>query len=451
MSGSTPEFAARRSLTSPEQLIVDIVETTEGFARLAPEWDELLDNSKQKPYFMRWSWLNLWWQQLSPADAQLRILTCRDRGALVGLAPFYLRRHRLFRVFQIRELVFLGTGIELKTSENLDIIARRGYEDVIGRRFAAALRESTDWDRFSFCRVPVESATFETFLKELGARTRYDAVDQARYVDTSQGWLHYKQSLGRSMRRNVDYYSRRLFKKYQCEFGRIESADELVPALDALVRLHIARWESQGEVGSLAFPPFERFLRSAIHQSVTDGRARLWTLRIDGAIAAVLVGFLDGGTLHYFQKGHNPAYAKDDLGTAMLALCIHDCCDDPAINAFDFMGGGAPYKAMWAHHVRELTLGEARRSNVRTLAFAMEDRARAILTAIYRALVPTRLRAARRGWLKARNIRALLTQARIPIGSITAGSPHLESAGILPDLSSALLVAVQIAQALIWC
>ena len=41
-------------------------------------------------------------------------------------------------------------------------------------------------------------------------------------------------------------------------------------------------------------------------------------------------------------------YAKDDLGTVLLALSVKSCVEDPAIKAFDLMGGGAAYKGMWA-------------------------------------------------------------------------------------------------------
>jgi CelD/BcsL family acetyltransferase involved in cellulose biosynthesis len=258
------------------------------------------------------------------------------------------------------------------------------------------------------------------FVTALADTARLQSFERAPFVDTSKGWASYKNGLGRSMRRNVEYYARRLFKRYDCRFERVGTFNDLIVALDALIALHVTQWQSRGEIGSLANPSFQRFFREAARSSFVDGRLRVWTLRINGRIEAVLLGFVDAGVVHYFQKGHNPAFAKEDLGTALVSLCIRDCCDDPAIRIFDFMGGGADYKQMWARQAREIVLGEMNRSNVRARAFALHDRLRTSATAVYRAIVPMSLRAMRRDWLKARSIREQLRRATHPIAGAVA-------------------------------
>ena len=269
-------------------------------------------------------------------------------------------------------------------------------------------------------------------------RTRYSHPDPARIGEEFIGDLggapqgeaftqEYTGTLGRSMRRNVEYYARRLFKKYRCEFQRVNTDDELQTALAAMVDLHIGQWLSKGEIGSLSSPVFQRFLRDAARSSFADSRLRVWTLRIEGRIEGVLLGFLDDGILHYFQKGHNPAFSKDDLGTALVSLCIRDCCDDPHIRAFDFMGGGAAYKEMWARQVRLTIEGVVSRKNIRARAFEFQYRLGTAATAVYRAVIPLKLRAARRDWLNARNFRDQLRR----LGHNAAGAFVPMSA--LPD------------------
>ena len=121
-------------------LTTAVITTTEEFLKLQRDWDRLLDDSNQVVYFLRWRWNQLWWEHFAPAGSELRIVTCRDDGgALVGLAPFYLRRQWVFKVFQVRELLFLGTGVLTKTSEYLDIAARRGEEQSVAQAMAATL------------------------------------------------------------------------------------------------------------------------------------------------------------------------------------------------------------------------------------------------------------------------------------------------------------------------
>ena len=120
------------------------------------------------------------------------------------------------------------------------------------------------------------------------------------------------------------------------------------------------------------------------------------------------VGFLDNGVLHYFQKGFNPGYAKDDLGTAMLSLCIRASFDDPRIDSFDFMSGGAGYKKLWARHERATALHEASRPNLRARAYATGRYVREVAAASFRVVTPTRLRDLRRDWLRRRRVRRSL-------------------------------------------
>lgn len=407
---------------APEVFSYCVSERT-AFESLAVEWDELLDASSQQSYFMRWRWNFLWWMRLAPANARLMIVVCRTRaGVLVGLCPLYTLRRKAFNVMPLDELVFLGTGVGLKTSEHMDIAVRRGFEDAAVPSMAAALRDRNDWDRLSCSRVSDNSPVVRGFLTALAQNATVESFERAPYVDTSRGWSGYKSSLGRSMRRNVEYYARRLFKRYQCEFQRVRTDSELQVALDALMTLHIAQWTSRGEIGSLSNPPFQEFLREAATYGVADDRARVWTLRIEGRIEAVLLGFLDGGVLHFFQKGHNPSFASEDLGTALVSLCIRDCCEDPAIRAFDFMGGGASYKELWAREVRNTILGEVNRNTLGARAFALQCQIDSAARAVYRAVIPQSIRAVRRDWLKARFVRQQLRRLTHPVAGTIAGT-----------------------------
>jgi CelD/BcsL family acetyltransferase involved in cellulose biosynthesis len=389
-----------------DTMTAEVLQDDQAFERLRGEWDELLTASEQQAYFLRWHWTKLWWSHFAPPDSRLHLVTCRDsEGTLVGLAPFYWRQRRIATLPYVREILFIGMGIELKTSEHLDVIARRGYERVVAREIAAVLLDAQDWDRLWLWQVPAQSRILNHLQQALGASAAVRPCDRAPYIDTSAGWAAFKQGFGRSMRRNVEYYPRRLFKTYStAAFSHVTTPEELEPALDALVTLHRAWWRSRGEAGAFD-QSFETFLRQAARQSLAEGQLRLWTITIEGRIEAALIGFLDNGVLHYFQKGINPAFAKDDLGTSLLALSIRHCCDDPCITGFDFMGGGAPYKDMWARLSRENVLCELRRSNWRTWTMNTGEAAGRLAHFFFATFTPEALRAARRDVLKKRRMR----------------------------------------------
>jgi len=404
-------------------LTTEVLSADTAFEQLKGEWDRLLDASAQRVYFLRWDWNRTWWKYYAPLGSRLYLITCRDdQGQLVGLAPLYWRRLRVLGLLHTRELLFLGMGTGLKTSEYLDIVARQGQEARVAEAITSALSQRSDWDRLWLWEVPALSSVLPHFAHAFGQLATTAVCDRAPYIDTSTSWALFKSSFGRSMRRNVEYYARRLFKKHACEFSRVKSHEALGPAMDALVRLHQWSWNARGYPGAFSDPRFNKFVWQAVRTGHDEGRLRLWTLKVDGVIEAVLLGFLDNGVLHYFQKGVNPDYAKEDIGTAMLGLCVRDCFDDPDVQIFDFMGGVVAYKTLWAPSSRAQVVCEVSRRTLGASAFRMRRWLGKVWSGAYRALAPEALRSARQEWLRRRRVRRTVAAAtQKPAWSVATG------------------------------
>jgi CelD/BcsL family acetyltransferase involved in cellulose biosynthesis len=170
--------------------------------------------------------------------------------------------------------------------------------------------------------------------------------------------------------------------------------------MDDLVRLHQARWTSKGEPGSFVRGSFEEFLREAMRTTLADGRLRLWTLALNGETVAVLLAFLDHGIAHYFQGGFDPKFARHSLGTAMFALCIRACIEAETIVQFNFMGGDAEYKAHWTELGLDSVAVAWLRPGVRSSLFLLSETGGIAGKSLLRAVVPKRIRAARRRRIK---------------------------------------------------
>lgn len=376
-----------------------------GLARCAREWDELLAASAQPVYFLCSGWNRLWWQQFRPPDAHLFIVTVRDSlGQLIGLAPFYLRERRTAGIPHVRELMFLGTGVYVHTGEFLDLIARRGAERQVAEAVAALLNQSAAWDRLCLNRIPASSGVLPHLCAALGNDARISPEGRAHYIRTDADWEAVLAQTSRSTRKNLLYETRRLFKSYDCRFQRVMTADDLENAMDALVRLHQARWQARGEPGSFAIPGFEFFLRDAARMSLGDRHLRMWTLAIEDRIAAVTIGFYGNGIVHYFQAGFDPELARLSVGRVMLGLCIRDCVADPAVHTFDFMGGDNAYKDTWTQDCRETVTLTCLRSGVRALAYTGIHRMTRLSKSLLKATLPAAVRMAGHRFLQRRHL-----------------------------------------------
>ncbi|HKP11668.1 MAG TPA: GNAT family N-acetyltransferase, partial [Blastocatellia bacterium] len=356
---------------------------------------ELLDASEQRVYFLRYGWNRLWWQTLRPAGARLFIITVRDGcGRLAGLAPFYLRERRTAGIPHVRELMFIGTGIYAQTGEYLDLIARRGDERMVAEAVAALLLRSDDWDRLCLNEIPAASLVLPHLREALGPGAELHPGSRAHFITTTGNWEDVLANLSGSTRKNLSYETRRLFRAQACRLRRVADAAELEAALDALVRLHQARWNARGEPGSFSIPGFEGFLREAARLSLRDGRLRMWTLEADGAVAAALIGFYDNGIVHYLQAGFDPQFARFSIGRVMLGLCIRECATDKTVRVLDFMGGNNAYKDEWTQAARETVALTCLRPGVRAMAYTGMRRVARLSKSLLKAALPSAVRVA---------------------------------------------------------
>jgi CelD/BcsL family acetyltransferase involved in cellulose biosynthesis len=374
-------------------ITVSLLTSDREFDAIGREWDELLENSDQHVFFLRWSWNRLWWRDLRPADSQLFIVTCRDvQKKLVGLAPLYLRQRHTAGIPHVRELLFLGTGIYVKTSEYLDIITRRGYEATVAESVVSFLKDSSDWDRLSLQDVPVQSTMLPNLMCALGEHTQIEPANRSYVIDTTASWESFVDGLSSSARNNVLRRTRRLFNSHKCKLKRVDSADQLEQAMSDLIRLHQARWQSRGEPGTFALPNVEEFLKEAMRSSLADGRLGLTTLEIDGSVAAARLDFIDNHIAHGFQAGYDPRNENQGLGSVMNGLCIRAHIQDAEINQYDFMGGSSTYKESWTKSYNETVNLLLDRPGTRSAAYRSIELAKTMGKSILRATVPEPIR-----------------------------------------------------------
>ncbi len=181
------------------QLRVEKIADAARFASLHEEWDELLHASRSDCLFLTWEWLHTWWKHLADGR-RLSILALRRGAQLTAIAPCTVREPDPLRLRPLPAIEFLGTGAV--GSDYLDCVVRTGSE----RQAAGALAEAfshegarIDWRQLGSdaqsgataqelrargwaaretvtheCPyIPLEGATWESYLQRLGAEQRY--------------------------------------------------------------------------------------------------------------------------------------------------------------------------------------------------------------------------------------------------------------------------------------
>jgi len=388
-----PALLGQQGVNMPQEtttVTATVLTRETDFDAIAEEWDELVSASCQHGvFFLRWHWNRVWWRMYAPPHSELFVIACRDpSGQLVGLAPLYRYARSVHGLFTVQQVCFIGTGTKLKVSEHLDIIARSGYQHLVGQLVAACIQRETAWQRLWLWGIHANSPVLPHFMKAFGEAATALPCDRLPYVATRADWATVKLGFGSNLRTNIDRYIRRVQKDYKCQFHRVRTPEQLEEFMEAFVQLHQERWQSKGEPGSFALPNRKEFMQETLREAFRCDRARLWTLFLDGQCVAVLQAFVDCGVAHYFQGGFKSGYDKHHLGSVMLALAVQDCVEADDVDEFDFMGGGGAYKDHWTKTMYEAIEFEVLRTGFRPKLFeVIRDVVR-----IYKRMLPEKVR-----------------------------------------------------------
>lgn len=292
---------------------VELVSELAAMEALAPEWDALAiasNNPVAAP-----SWVLAWWKHAAPAGLQARVVAVRERGKLVGLAPFCVGPRR----DGLRECRLMASEFGVC----MEPLAMPGSEWLVAGEVARVLAASRPLiDVVAFGPMTIASrwpsALQAQWPGRVPALVRRYRVERAPVVilrePSFEAWL---ASLSSKLRRAL-----RLGERDFAQAGgttRWTTAETLHADIETFSRLHKARWDGRGwsrlvELGERLSPWFEDLARELI----ADGRFRMCVLEVGGTPICVDFGLLAGGELAAINSAWDESYAK--LSPAKLAV-----------------------------------------------------------------------------------------------------------------------------------
>lgn len=328
---------------------LELIDDVGRFHALREEWNALLERSAADCLFLTWEWLYTWWKHLA-AGRRLHLLVVRDGDGLAAIAPLTRRPAALGRLLPFPALEFLGTGNV--GSDYLDVILRRGKERDAVETLAGALADAPPALELTRVNRETSSSTeLARTLRQQGWRIRETTLDPCPFINLDgQTWESYLATQGPT------HFPKRLKglqRRFDVRFSRVESEGERREALEVLVALHTRRWQGRGGSEVFVTPGLRSFYEEVTRLALERGWLRLFTLRLDGSPAAVLLGYRYGPTFYFYQSGFQPAFARESVGFLIIGMTIRYAIEEGA-SVYDFMRGAEVYKSRWARDVRTL-------------------------------------------------------------------------------------------------
>jgi CelD/BcsL family acetyltransferase involved in cellulose biosynthesis len=349
-----PEEGDRLSFRTSNNLLITIIEDAERLSHLEDEWTELLENSQQDCLFLTPEWLTTWWRCFERDQWTLRLLTVRRHRDLLGIVPLFSRPRTFGGLMSHQCTEFLGTGVI--GSDYLDVIARRGEEDMV----RVALTEYFNYAKplLILSHLATRSAEADGTVKQLemsGWQVKRSLIESCPYITLrGHSWESYLDSLGANHRYNFTRRLKNLHKAGVVQFDVVEKEDQRREALQAFMSLHAVCWQERG--GSQAMQTtqelsfHEAFSRTALER----GWLRLFLLRVNGRPVGGLYGFRRGPRFYFYQSGFDPAWRKHSVGLVTMGLAIKQALAEGA-EEYDLLHGTEAYKFRWANETRDLS------------------------------------------------------------------------------------------------
>lgn len=328
-------------------MTVDLISKTADLDRLAPAWNQLLQDSPANSPFLTAEWLHTWWAHLG-RHRKLELLTVQQGDGLLAVAPFWVSRGPLG---MFSRLEFLGTGCA--GSDYLDVIVRSGHERDAVAALASVLERRKRALRLNHMASGSFGARLAAALRIDGWISKTSTAGVCPFIQLAgHTWDSYLGSLGASHRSNVRRRLRAIARAFEMRFEPVTSGVERRSALQALIGFHEQRF---GRRGSSAFltPELRAFHDDVTERMLAAGWLRFYTLRLNDAIAAVMYGFAYNGRFYFYQHGFDPRYDAFSAGLVLMALTIRAALEDGAIE-FDMLYGTEQYKWLWAREERAL-------------------------------------------------------------------------------------------------
>jgi CelD/BcsL family acetyltransferase involved in cellulose biosynthesis len=327
----------------------DVIVDAPAFDQLLPEWDALLASCPSKTPFLTSGWIDCW-RRHAIGDRSLHVIAVREQGRLVAVAPLMRARGSIALADRLE---FLGTGPA--GSDYLDFIVAGAAADNVTAALAATIHARGLPLYLDHAPPSSNAAQLATELERLGWTALHESPDVCPFIDLSgHTWDSYLTSVGSAHRANVRRRLRALESSFDATFALVHSEQERQHALERLIEFSTHRWETRGGTTAFPDPAMIAFHHAVTKQAMAEGWLRLYTLTLDGVVAAVMYGFALDNRFYFYQHGFDASYARHSLGIVLMAMTIRAAIDG-GMREFDMLYGHESYKALWAHQQRTLS------------------------------------------------------------------------------------------------
>ena len=348
------------------ETIGDINELT----RLTKEWNTLNNAVNHSSLFNSPYWLLSWAEQYWQSEWQLNLVTVRNNGELIALAPFYIQPAKT--IWGVKKLYLLGQGepecAEIAT-EYSDILVAPEFKDKVLNKLAKILK-SFNVDQILW-KALISQSTAKEIITIISAKS---SINRATgYIVNRPLWSPDK--LSKNMRSR---YRRGLnqLNKLEAKIDWVEKKD-FEKYWQVMKEFHQNRWQNKDKTGAFCSDEFNQFhkgFRKASPKSIA--MSAIW---VNGVPIALHYYFVDATTLYFYQSGWDESQYSNVSPGLILHLWTIENNNKPY---YDFMMGKTQgsYKAKFGTQQQAMHNITLTFSPIKVMMYRVLKKIKSILT-----------------------------------------------------------------------
>ena len=343
-------------------LNIEEINNTDHLRQLAGIWNDILSESESDTIFLTWEWIFNWWQAYGK-NKKLFVLILKDQHRhIIGIAPLYIRRKKIFKSFWVSEVRFLGTGEDVGP-DYLDLIIKKGREEEAINKFMEYLYSKDGWNILNLTDILSTSLTTKILpqvASRYGLMVKSSDCAICPYIQLPSSWEEYLSGLSKNMRYNIKRRITNLEKKFKVRYFFWQDFERLNHAIEKLASLHKKRWEERSSYCAFSSKEFNAFQQAVARDFALKGWLQLCCLELDGEITGMFYDFCYKNKIYYFQGGFEPSFSAYSIGLVLRAYIIRKAIEI-SVKEMDLLKGAYEHKYRWTpfdRHTINLTIGK---------------------------------------------------------------------------------------------
>jgi CelD/BcsL family acetyltransferase involved in cellulose biosynthesis len=322
-------------------LDVEVFRDPAAFADLRTDWEDLEQRAAEDNIFLTYLWQHAWWDELG--QGQLDIVTFRDQGRLVGLAPTYVETVGGFPALRF------GGGLEV--SDYLGMLVEPAYESAVGRAFLEHCLEYPGLViDFHFLRSDgVTLRLLTAAARDLDRRVILEDEEVSPRIELPGDWESYLATLTKKNRHELRRKRRRLEESGGWTIVE-PSPETLAEELEVFFDLHA---KSSRAKHDFLTDDVKQFFRHICAHLQHAGWLCLRTLHHQDRPLASVLGFVYRGRLLLYNSGYEPADQALSPGLVLMSEEVR-LAIEAGLTEVDFLRGDEKYKYNLGARPRQL-------------------------------------------------------------------------------------------------